>query len=479
MDMFCQNCGTENPAENRYCVNCAAPLPPKTAVASPLEIPVYQSQASFEMTAGGEDILGLDSGRSAFTSSDGEADSGLWPPESVFVAVPDTEIEPEAAYNTVRPETVFEDDQADDVFELSLSGVRIEDLADPIDNGRPDSVASFEIVEAYEPVPMPDSILSEEPSFVASWLEQVAAVVFPVSSGAINPSLEVLEPVAVKDEDHSRRGGMIRAAGMIVAALILFGAGVGTGRWLSGIPVNYTPEPAVARAVKQEIQEPSLPHGMAYVPGGEFRMGSDEGDPYSSPAHNVTVGPFYMDLTEVTNEAYLKFVTATGHDQPAGWENALYMEGQADFPVTGVTWYEAAEYAAWMGKRLPTETEWEFAARGFDGRTYPWGNVWDAKFANIDNISAGIRSVGSGEKSPFGLFDMSGNVWEWTASDARPYPGGKEFPWSRLRLKIIRGGNWQSSSKAATTVFRGYYGAEGERNYGSTGFRCVKEYAKQ
>jgi gamma-glutamyl hercynylcysteine S-oxide synthase len=98
--------------------------------------------------------------------------------------------------------------------------------------------------------------------------------------------------------------------------------------------------------------------------------------------------------------------------------------------------------------------------------------------ANAGNISKGVRNVGEGGRSPFGLFDMSGNAWEWTASDAKSYPNGKEFPWSRTRLKIIRGGNWQSNENTATTTFRGYYGAIGEREYNGTGFRCVKDIAR-
>jgi formylglycine-generating enzyme required for sulfatase activity len=218
---------------------------------------------------------------------------------------------------------------------------------------------------------------------------------------------------------------------------------------------------------------------MAYVPGGEFQMGSDEGDPLSRPAHKVAVAPFFIDVNEVTNEAYLEFVKATSHTPPARWKGGTtFPEGEGKFPVTGVNWYDALEYAAWVGKRLPTEAEWEFAAGGNDDRMYPWGNAWDASLANADNISKGVRKTGEGGRSPFGLFDMSGNAWEWTSSDAKSYPGGKEFPWSRLKLKIIRGGNWQSGSHTATTVFSRLLRCCGEREYDGTGFRCVKDVPK-
>jgi formylglycine-generating enzyme required for sulfatase activity len=217
---------------------------------------------------------------------------------------------------------------------------------------------------------------------------------------------------------------------------------------------------------------------MVYISGGEFVMGSDAGDEFSRPAHSVTVGPFFIDQTEVTNEDYERFVSATKHTPPPNWTNGEFPEGKGRFPVTGVTWYDAAEFAAWVGKRLPTEEEWEFAARGTDNLLYPWGNEWNPALANVDKRSGGIRAVGEGGKSLFGLFDMAGNAWEWTASDARSFAGGKKSPKSRLHLKIIRGGNWQSDSRTASSVFRGYYGAVGEREYNSTGFRCVRDLRK-
>ena len=214
---------------------------------------------------------------------------------------------------------------------------------------------------------------------------------------------------------------------------------------------------------------------MVYVPGGDFLMGSDDAEELSRPAHFVSVRPFFIDRTEVTNEAYRKFVEATGYDPPPTWKDGAFAPGEEEVPVTGVTWYDAAAYAAWGGKRLPTEAEWEFAARGIEGRKYPWGNEWHPSLANVDNTAKSLRRVGEGTPSPLGIFDMAGNAWEWTASDARAYPGSKEFPRSRLRLKIIRGGNWKSNSETSAATFRGFYGASGEKDYSSTSFRCVKD----
>ena len=199
----------------------------------------------------------------------------------------------------------------------------------------------------------------------------------------------------------------------------------------------------------------------------------------SRPAHLVSVGPYYIDQTEVTNAAYYEFVKATDHERPRGWINGKYPDGKANFPVTGVTWYDAAEFAVWKGRRLPSEAEWEFAARGSDGRIYPWGNLWESSRANAAKTADGVREVGQGEESPFGLYDMAGNAWEWTSSSAKSFPNGREIPWSRLRLKIIRGGNWQSDERTTKTFFRGFYGAAGEKEYNGTGFRCVKDLPKE
>jgi len=218
------------------------------------------------------------------------------------------------------------------------------------------------------------------------------------------------------------------------------------------------------------------PTGMAFVPGSEFMMGSNNGDEFEKPAHQVSVKPFFMNLTEVTNEDYKKFVDATNHKTPLSWKNGAFPDGTAKFPVTGVNWDDANAYAKWAGKRLPTEEEWEFAARGTDGRLYPWGNDWKPEFANADNQSKGLRDVGaSAGKSPFGLSDMSGNAWEWTASDAKAYPNGKEFPTKSIEPKIIRGGYWESNRKDTTTIFRGAWGARNEKDYKNTGFRCAKD----
>src|SRR5262249_14288038 len=152
---------------------------------------------------------------------------------------------------------------------------------------------------------------------------------------------------------------------------------------------------------------PVAPEEMVYVPGGTFMMGSDNSnDKTQEPAHKVSVNPFFIDVHEVTNEQYQQFVDKTGHGAPRNWNNKKFPDGKNRWPVTDVTWDDANDYSRWAGKRLPTEEEWEFAARGTDGRKFPWGNDWQPGLANADNADVGITEVGKYKgASPFGLVD--------------------------------------------------------------------------
>ncbi len=239
-------------------------------------------------------------------------------------------------------------------------------------------------------------------------------------------------------------------------------------------------EPAANTNSQTETRSNEPPKGMQLVPGGEFMIGSEIGDEFSKPAHRVTVLPFYMDITEVTNEDYKKFVDETKRKPPPNWKNGTFPDGRALLPVTGVNWEDAAAFAKWADKRLPTEVEWEFAARGTDGRTYPWGNDWKPEFANAANQLKGMREVGKGDgRSPFGMLDMSGNAFEWTSSDAISYPGGAEFPKDVKPRKIIRGGYWGSKPENATSFERSAYPIrDADGGYPNMGIRCVKDIDK-
>ncbi len=223
---------------------------------------------------------------------------------------------------------------------------------------------------------------------------------------------------------------------------------------------------------------PNMPPGMAYIPGGNFMMGSDDGDEFEKPAHQVSVKPFFIDLTEVTCNDYKKFIDATNYKQPHNWKSRDIPTGWEKRPVTGVNWDDANAFAKWAGKRLPTEAEWEFAARGTDGRIYPWGNEWKENMANANGVSKEMKDVGSYQgQSPFGAFDMVGNAWEWTADDAKYYKDGKSILTATKTLspKVIRGGYYENPKTTATVTFRRFWGARDEKDYGNSGFRCVKD----
>lgn len=187
---------------------------------------------------------------------------------------------------------------------------------------------------------------------------------------------------------------------------------------------------------------PRPPKGMVYVPGGEFAMGRDDGDEYERPAHKVKVDPFFIDEYEVTNDEWKACVMAREcHVVPPGWHtdasgrDIIYPASTTSRQPVNVRLMAFTDaYCKWAGKRLPTEEEWEFAARGTDGRRYPWGNDWRPGLANADGASSGLAEVGTYKgRSPFGAYDMAGNAAEWTAGKFVAYPGAT---WSEVYVRL-------------------------------------------
>jgi formylglycine-generating enzyme required for sulfatase activity len=219
---------------------------------------------------------------------------------------------------------------------------------------------------------------------------------------------------------------------------------------------------------------------MVRVEGGSFLMGRNDGEENERPQHKATVKSFYVDTYEVTREEYKKFIDTTNHRAPTGWVNGNYPPATGRWPVTGVDWYDAAAYAKWAGKRLPTEEEWELAAKGLDARKYPWGNDWNSGYSNAGNASQTLADVDKFKgASPYGAIGMVGNAWEWTATKLVAYPGGRippqELGDGKVDLRVIRGGSWQSDRSSATTTYRWGWPASGGKDYNNTGFRCVKD----
>ncbi len=251
------------------------------------------------------------------------------------------------------------------------------------------------------------------------------------------------------------------------------------------------------------------PPGMVYVPEGSFLMGTDlseiaaiaekhnlsllggsreeieaiargHGFGAELPGHTVTTEAFFIDRTEVTNRQYKEFLEATYHTPPSHWNRSNYPQGKGDHPVTNVTLNDALAYAEWRGARLPTETEWEKAARGVDGRLYPWGNTFSRDYCHhMLPEGAGTTRVGSypAYASPYGCLDMIGNVMEWTTDAFEPYEGNDlELPDLGGPRGVRRGGSWiQEELAPIPTRCAARYSAHPAESDPRTGFRCVQD----
>jgi iron(II)-dependent oxidoreductase len=257
-----------------------------------------------------------------------------------------------------------------------------------------------------------------------------------------------------------------------VCVLVLAGRAHDSGTSAQQPPMRPDPLPVIS--------------GMVFVPAGEFTMGSSgeqlhgmaEVDEF--PQRRVWVDDFYIDVHEVTNAQYKVYLDSTKVEAPPRWIDGNYGIGEDGLPVVSVTYQDAADYAAFVGKRLPTEAEWEKAARGTDGRTYPWGESFDRTRANNGERLLPIMSYPAGV-SPYGCYDMSGNAAEWVDArysayargpdDALPHgvPDRKEM-FSTDR-RVYRGGSWNTFSKYLRCANR--ESTSPGKKWVYVGFRCA------
>jgi formylglycine-generating enzyme required for sulfatase activity len=284
------------------------------------------------------------------------------------------------------------------------------------------------------------------------------------------------------------------------------------------LPTN-TPEPPTSTpipptATQSAIENPKSE--MVRVPAGEFTMGSDADVGFEAckkyyigheseckrewyedeePVHTVYLDEFYIDKYEVTNVQYRECVEAGKCTAPTECDfgEPTYNDSdKANHPVVCVNWEMSKNYCEWADKRLPTEAEWEKAARGTDGRVYPWGNEFDGSkvnfcdqncefdWANKEYDDGYVRTspVGSYElgKSPYGVYDMAGNVWEWTSSEYKDYPyrtdDGREDLTRTDVLRVLRGGSWYDFAYSVRAPNR--YGDNPDDTYDYLGFRCLR-----
>lgn len=237
------------------------------------------------------------------------------------------------------------------------------------------------------------------------------------------------------------------------------------------VVADATPEatPALSTPVEQ------APAGELPVTGGIVMLGGD--DVKGLPARKVAVEPFNIAETEVTNRQYADFVRATNRKPPTTWKNGELSEEAANEPVTGVTWTDAVAYCEWLSNklgatvRLPTEAEWERAARGDDNRKYPWGNEWndEAAASKPKGRVQKVKSYPAG-RSPFGAYDMAGNVWEWIADEARDETG-KPKSKNGQTLRILKGGSAEDKSEYISATAR--YEAPASSADKELGFRYI------
>jgi serine/threonine-protein kinase len=226
---------------------------------------------------------------------------------------------------------------------------------------------------------------------------------------------------------------------------------------------------------------------MVFVPEGEFTMGGNDGDSDEKPVHAVFLDAFWIDQTEVTNVMYSMCAEQRACDAPNSArsftrENYFGNPEYDDYPVINVSWDDANTYCAWAGRRLPSEAEWEKAARGIDAATYPWGNDPPANtLLNYNNAVGDTAEVGSypAGVSSFGALDMAGNVWEWVSSSFEPYPydandGREDLTASGSR--ILRGASWDSFEIFdIRSSFRGK--ADPSNAFNILGFRCALSHS--
>ncbi|MEW6731962.1 MAG: formylglycine-generating enzyme family protein [Acidobacteriota bacterium] len=261
--------------------------------------------------------------------------------------------------------------------------------------------------------------------------------------------------------------------------------------------------PPVTKPVERKPAEKPVIPSITRIPGGSFEMGSINNRPSEAPVHTVELDSFEIGIYEITNEEFESFVKLAKYYTDAERQNSqitwrsLYQPGRENYPVVLVSWYDAVKYCNWLSEvtgdyyRLPTEAEWEYAARGkFTGKSYPWGDEMNTEMANYDAETDSerasfvelplefIHSVGSYFPNGYGLYDVTGNVWEWCQDwyhenyyqiSPKARPQGPE----QGSYKVMRGGSWINNADYCRVSFRNF-NTPSYNNIPNVGFRVVK-----
>ena len=308
-----------------------------------------------------------------------------------------------------------------------------------------------------------------------------------------NGLTEVMEAMKELPNDET----LMRLRGVCETELQLPAAKDTIMKWLKLAPQAH-PERAKMLALLAKTQASmETPNDWILVPAGEFEMGAEgwPAQPDEGPKHKVFLDAFYIGKHEVTNRQYNTFVKSSGHRAPGNedpkfsiWRGDEMLDGIGPLPVINVSWDDAVAYCKWAGGRLPTEAEWEKAARGTDGRMYPWGN--DPVTGNRSNFSIENITFWEGPstlartdqydygRSPYGAYEMAGNVWEWVQdfydenyykNSASKNPTGP----SSGKERVVRGGSWQSNPDTVRSANRNKHDPGDRRIY--LGIRCAKD----
>jgi formylglycine-generating enzyme required for sulfatase activity len=310
-----------------------------------------------------------------------------------------------------------------------------------------------------------------------------------------NGLVEILEAMKEAPEDET----LVRLKGMCEADSHRPEARETILKWLKLAPQDH-PDRSKMLTLLAKSQAPSeSPIEWILVPAGEFEMGAEgpPAEPDESPKHRVYLDAFYIGKYEVTNANYAVFVKSTGHAPPVNpdpnpsynlWRGTTLLDGVAELPVINVSWEDASAYCKWVGGRLPTEAEWEKAARGTDGRMYPWGNdpvTGNRANYGIDNVTfwEGPSTLAKKDqydfgKSPYGVYELAGNVWEWVQDWYDPdyyknSPAKNPTGPTSGQAKGLRGGSWQNEPAKLRSANRSRHPFTERRTY--IGFRCAKD----
>jgi len=293
----------------------------------------------------------------------------------------------------------------------------------------------------------------------------------------------------MKSENSGQQWLLIAVICVIGVVLVFAAYNAGVDKTIASSDSGKTAQSAAPLSVAQVE--------MVLIPAGDFIMGTDEVDASGKsqefgfneplylnehPRRTVHLDDFYIDKYEVSNGQFKQYLQALNKYDESQIQiiiDRLQLQ-QDNLPVRNVTWYKADEFCRFVGKRLPTEAEWEKAARGTDAREYPWGNEWNAEFVNAGQGEADLMPVGSLEngKSPYGVYEMAGNVMEWTADWYEAYPGAEyQSPNYGHKRRVVRGGSWGGVGHYVIPhYFRVAYrfNFPPDQAFNDVGFRCAR-----